>query len=57
MTANTPQGSFYLVDVEDRAAAQAFIDGDPYVRNGVFGPITLTRVRRGFFDRARVPPQ
>jgi uncharacterized protein YciI len=51
----TPQGSFYLVDVEDRAAAQQFIDADPYVRNGVFGAVTLTRVRKGYFDFARQP--
>src|SRR3954451_6394732 len=53
----TPQGSFYLLDVEDRAAAQEFVDGDPYTRTGVFGPITMTRVRRGFFDHARVQPK
>ena len=47
-----PLGSFYLVNLEERPAAQAFIDGDPYVRNGVFGPIVLTRVRKGFFDYA-----
>ena len=51
-----PIGSFYLVDVEDRAAAQAFIDGDPYKRERVFGSVTLTRVRKGYFDFARVTP-
>ena len=51
----TPQGSFYLVDVEDRASAQAFIDADPYMRNGVFGVVTVTRVRKGYFDFQRQP--
>jgi uncharacterized protein YciI len=50
-----PQGSFYLVDVEDRASAEAFINADPYMRNGVFGAVFLTRVRKGYFDFARQP--
>jgi uncharacterized protein YciI len=51
----TPQGSFYLIDTDDRARAEAFIDADPYRRNGVFGTITMTRVRKGYFDFARQP--
>jgi uncharacterized protein len=49
----TPQGSFYLLDVDERAAAQAFIDADPYMRNGLFASVTATRVRKGYFDFAR----
>ena len=52
----TALGSFYLVDVEERTAAQAFIDADPYVRRGVFGHVVLTRVRKGFLDYARSTP-
>jgi uncharacterized protein YciI len=52
----TPQGSFYLVDVEDRASAEAFINADPYMRNGVFAEVTVTRVRKGYFDFMRQPP-
>ena len=52
----TATGSFYLVETEDRDAARAFIDADPYVRNGVFGTVAMTRVRKGFFDFARVQP-
>jgi uncharacterized protein len=51
----TPQGSFYLVDVEERTSAEAFINADPYMRNGVFGAVTVTRVRKGYFDFARQP--
>jgi uncharacterized protein YciI len=50
------QGSFYLINVEERALAEAFINGDPYMRNGVFGAVTLTRVRKGYFDFARQAP-
>lgn len=52
----TPLGSFYLVDVEDRAAAQAFIAADPYMQASVFADVQLTRVRKGFFDRAQAAP-
>jgi uncharacterized protein YciI len=52
----TSLGSFYLVDVEERVLAEAFINADPYMRNGVFGTVTLTRVRKGYFDFARQPP-
>ena len=52
---STPLGSFYLVDVEERALAEAFIAADPYMRNGVFGAVTVTRVRKGYFDFARQP--
>jgi uncharacterized protein YciI len=51
----TAQGSFYLVDVEERALAEAFINADPYMRNGVFVTVTVTRVRKGYFDFARQP--
>jgi uncharacterized protein len=51
----TPHGSFYLIDTDDRARAEAFINADPYVRNGVFGTIAMTRVRKGYFDFARQP--
>ena len=51
---STPLGSFYLVDLEERAAAQAFIGADPYMVAGVFGDVRLTRVRKGFFDGAQV---
>ncbi len=52
----TALGSFYLVDVEDRPAARAFIEADPYMKSGVFGDVCLTRVRKGFFNHARVVP-
>lgn len=48
-------GSFYLVDVESRAEAEAFIEGDPYRQRGLVEDVTLTRVRAGFFDRRRRP--
>jgi uncharacterized protein len=49
-----PGGSFYLVDYEELGDAQRFIDNDPYVKGGAVSDIQLTRVRKGYFDRARV---
>jgi len=47
-------GSMYVVDVPDRAAAEAFLAPDPFARTGVIGSWTITRWRKGFFDYRRV---
>ncbi len=41
-------GGVYIVDVEERAAAQAFIEADPYHRHGLFGEVRITRWRKAF---------
>jgi uncharacterized protein len=48
-------GSVYILDVEDRAAAEAFIAVDPYFAAGLFGSVAITRWRKGFFDFHRMP--
>jgi len=52
----TSWGSIYIVDVEDRPAAEAFIAKDPYSAIELFERVTITRWRKGFFDFKRVPP-
>ncbi len=37
-------GSLFILDVTDRAAAEAFNAADPYQKAGVFGPVEV----RGF---------
>ena len=37
-------GSLFVVEVADKAAAQAFSDADPFVQRGVFGKVEI----RGF---------
>jgi uncharacterized protein len=49
-------GSFYLIDVETRAEAEAFLAADPYARAGLIRAASLTRVRKGFFAGRQVPP-
>ncbi len=53
----TAWGSAYIVDVEDRAAAEAFIADDPFTKAGLFAEIRITRWRKGFFDHARLAPK
>ena len=46
----TPGGSCFIVNVADRAAAQAFSDGDPFSQAGLFDSTTITRVRKGIWN-------
>ena len=40
-------GSLFIVNVDSRAAAKAFSDGDPFTKAGVFASVTITRMRKG----------
>ena len=51
----TALGSFYIVDTDSRAGAQAFIDADPFAVAGLFETIVITNWRKGFFNFARQP--
>ncbi len=42
----TPIGSLLVLDLEDRAAAEAFAAGDPYANVGLFAETTITGVRQ-----------
>jgi uncharacterized protein YciI len=43
-------GSLFIVNVNSRAEAKAFSDGDPFTQKGVFR--SITRVRRGQWNPA-----
>jgi uncharacterized protein YciI len=45
-------GSVFVVDVPDRAAAEAFAAGDPFARAGLFDRVLITR----FLDVTRGKP-
>jgi uncharacterized protein len=51
----TALGSLFLLDVDERADAEAFHAGDPFTAGGVYASSTITRWRKGFFDFARIP--
>ena len=40
-------GSLLLVNVNSRAEAKAFVDGDPFTKAGMFKSATITRMRKG----------
>jgi uncharacterized protein YciI len=40
-------GSLLLVNVNSRAEAKAFVDGDPFTKAGMFKNVTITRMRMG----------
>jgi len=43
----TAIGSLFVLNVNSRAEAKAFSDGDPFTQKGVFASITITRMRKG----------
>jgi len=40
-------GSLLIVNVGSRAEAQAFVDGDPFTKAGMFKDVRITRMRKG----------
>ena len=42
----SPNGSFFILGVEDEKAAHAFADGDPYLSAGVFGERSVHAFRQ-----------
>ncbi len=48
-------GSLLLINVPDRAAADAFADGEPLRKAGVFKSYTVSRMRRGQWNPAVAP--
>ena len=43
-------GGIILVDTEDRAEAEAFIQNDPFTKAGLFSGIEVVRWRKAFFN-------
>jgi hypothetical protein len=48
-------GSIYILDVDERAAAEAFIVADPFSLAGLFASVAITRWRKGYLDFHRMP--
>ena len=40
-------GSILIVNVGSRAEAEAFVNGDPFQKDGMFPKVTITRMRKG----------
>lgn len=46
----TGTGSFYIVDVETREEALAFVNGDPFAEGGLFDRIEINRWRKAYLN-------
>jgi uncharacterized protein YciI len=51
----TRLGSCLLINVPDRAAAEAFSRDEPFRKAGLFKTVTITRMRRGQWNPAAIP--
>lgn len=47
------KGGVYLVDVETREEAEAYIANDPFSKVGLFSDVQIEYWRKAFFDRQR----
>jgi uncharacterized protein YciI len=47
---STATGGLYILDVEDRAAAETFIAADPFTAVDLFERVEIMRWRKAFFD-------
>jgi len=51
-------GGLYIVDVETRAEAEAFIAADPFSKVGLFERVQISRWRKGYLDgKSFFPPR
>jgi len=52
--AGQPSGSLLVIDVEDRAAAEAFAAADPYTKAGLFESSVVRPFRQVFKDGVKL---
>ncbi|MDB5369285.1 MAG: yciI [Roseomonas sp.] len=50
-------GSFYIVDVETRPEAEAFLAADPFAQAGLFARSSITRWRKAYLDGVSYLPK
>ncbi len=43
-------GGVLIVDTDDRAEAEAFIENDPFTKAGLFESVMVSRWRKAFFN-------
>jgi uncharacterized protein YciI len=51
----TRTGSVLIVNVPDRAAAEAFSENEPFRKAGLFRSVKISRMRRGQWNPAAAP--
>jgi uncharacterized protein YciI len=51
----TRKGSVLIVNVPNRAAAEAFSENEPFRKAGLFSSVEISRMRRGQWNPAAAP--
>ena len=51
----TRKGSVLIVNVPNRAAAEAFSENEPFRKAGLFSSVKISRMRRGQWNPAAAP--
>jgi len=52
--AETALGSLFILNVENRAEAERYIDNEPFNKAGIFAKITIRRMRKGRYNPALI---
>ena len=47
-------GGILIVDTDDRAQAERFINEDPFTKAGLFQSVSVVRWRKAFFNKERL---
>lgn len=51
----TMTGSVIVINVDDRAAAEAFSANDPFTKGGLFDRVEVQRMRKGIWNPGTMP--
>ncbi len=51
----TRLGSNFLLNVKNRSEAEAWLNNEPFYKAGIFGQVTITRMRRGHWHPEHAP--
>lgn len=51
----TRTGSVLIINVPDRAAAEAFSENEPFRKAGLFSSVKISRMRRGQWNPGAAP--
>ena len=51
---DTPTGSFYILDLDERSEVERFMAAEPYNRAGILVNVTMSRWKKAIFDFRRV---
>ncbi len=49
-----PYGSLFILNVEDRAEAEAYIYNEVFYKAGIFASVTIRRMRKGRYNPALI---